>query len=106
MCNVASVSGDEQALADLVETALRTLAHLQVSRDGNTVIARTELGRPERVVIAGHLDTVPFAAQGPAASLPIERTAERLVGRGTTDMKGASASCWRSPRRCPSPTGT
>lgn len=88
VCNVASVSGDEQALADLVETALRTLAHLQVSRDGNTVIARTELGRPERVVIAGHLDTVPFAAQGPAASLPIERTAERLVGRGTTDMKG------------------
>lgn len=91
ICNVFSASHQERALADAVEVALRGLAHLDVARDGNTVIARTDLGRPERVVLAGHLDTVPLAGQGSAASLPIRREGERLVGRGTTDMKGGVA---------------
>jgi len=91
VCNIASVSHEEEVLADAVEAALRPLAHLSVRRDGHTVVARTDLGRPERVVLAGHLDTVPLAGQGPAASLPITRTATELVGRGTTDMKGGVA---------------
>ena len=49
-----------------MEAALRPLAHLTVSRHGNTVVARTSLGLPERVVIAGHLDTVPVNANLPA----------------------------------------
>ncbi|HUX69215.1 MAG TPA: succinyl-diaminopimelate desuccinylase [Cellulomonadaceae bacterium] len=66
LCDVPSVSGEEQVLADAVETALRACAHLEVLRDGNAVIARTRLGRPSRVVIAGHLDTVPIAGNLPS----------------------------------------
>src|SRR3954466_13537670 len=54
LCDRESVSGGEQGLADAIEAALRRLDHLVVTRDGNTVVARTELGRPERVVLAGH----------------------------------------------------
>ena len=59
--DVESVSGNERRLADLVESALAGLPHLEVSRDGDAIVARTDLGRPNRVVIAGHLDTVPVA---------------------------------------------
>ncbi len=59
VCDIESVSQDEAALADAIEAALRPLAHLEVTRDGNTVVARTSLGRAERVVLAGHIDTVP-----------------------------------------------
>jgi succinyl-diaminopimelate desuccinylase len=63
---VPSVSGDEQQLADLVEAALRACPHLDVLRDGNNVLARTELGRDRRVLLAGHLDTVPIADNVPS----------------------------------------
>ena len=66
LVDVESVSGNEQRLADLVENALLPLSHLEVTRDGNAVVGRTELGRPERVVIAGHLDTVPIADNVPS----------------------------------------
>ncbi|MBU4335316.1 MAG: succinyl-diaminopimelate desuccinylase, partial [Actinobacteria bacterium] len=59
LCDLPSVSGDERVLADAVEAALRACAHLEVLRDGDTVVARTQLGRAGRVAIAGHLDTVP-----------------------------------------------
>ena len=55
-----SVSHEEQEIADAVEEALTSLPHLTVTRRGHTVVARTELGLGERVVIAGHLDTVPL----------------------------------------------
>ena len=84
--DVESVSGNEGVLADLVEEALRGCAHLQVIRDGDTVIARTRLDRAQRVVIAGHLDTVPVADNLPS------RVEDGLVfGRGTADMKGGVA---------------
>ena len=86
ICDVESVSGDEGPLADAVEAALRRLAHLEVLRDGDTVVARTHLGRPERVVLAGHLDTVP--PQGEARA---RRVGDRLYGLGATDMKGGDA---------------
>lgn len=88
VCDIESVSRNEQALADAVETALRALPHLQVDRDGNTIVARTELGRSERVVLAGHLDTVPLTDP---PNLPTRRVDDLLVGRGTTDMKGGVA---------------
>jgi succinyl-diaminopimelate desuccinylase len=93
VCDIESVSLDEQALADAVEGALRPLPHLEVTRIGNTVVARTGLGRAERVVLAGHIDTVPLTLD--PANLPTRRVpaqdGEVLWGRGTVDMKGGVA---------------
>ncbi len=71
--DVPSVSGDEGRLADVIETALRALPHLTVQRDGNSIVARTDLGRPQRVVLAGHIDTVPVAANLPSAASATRR---------------------------------
>jgi succinyl-diaminopimelate desuccinylase len=84
--DVESVSGNEAALAGLVEAALRELPHLDVHRDGDAVVARTSLGRDRRVLLGGHLDTVPVAA-----NLPSRRDGDRLYGCGTSDMKSAVA---------------
>ncbi|MFI6598823.1 succinyl-diaminopimelate desuccinylase [Nonomuraea sp. NPDC050536] len=84
--DVESVSGAEKALADLVEQALRALPHLTVDRSGDTVVARTFLGYGERVLIAGHLDTVPVAD-----NLPSRVEGDLLYGCGTTDMKAGVA---------------
>ena len=93
VCDIESVSLDERALADAVEAALRPLPHLTVARIGNTVVARTDLGRAERVVLAGHIDTVPLTVE--PANLPTRRVqgqgGEVLWGRGTVDMKGGVA---------------
>ena len=87
LVDIPSVSGDEASIAESVETALRTQApHLEVIRSGNSVLARTSLGRPSRVVLAGHLDTVPVND-----NLPHRRTAGVLHGLGTVDMKGGDA---------------
>jgi succinyl-diaminopimelate desuccinylase len=88
LVDISSVSGDEKALADAIEQALSPLPHLTVGRLGNTVVARTDLGRGERVVLAGHIDTVPHAANFPATFNP-ERTV--LTGVGATDMKSGVA---------------
>ncbi|ABS02631.1 succinyl-diaminopimelate desuccinylase [Kineococcus radiotolerans] len=93
VCDIPSVSGDERALADAVEAALRALPGLEVVRDGDAVVARTALGRAERVLLAGHLDTVPLTDP---PNLPVRREqhpvdGDVLVGRGTCDMKGGVA---------------
>jgi succinyl-diaminopimelate desuccinylase len=90
LCDIESVSGDEGRIADAVEASLAGFAHLEVSRDGDAVVARTQLGRRERVVIAGHLDTVPVNANLPVRAQTIDGI-EYLVGRGTVDMKGGVA---------------
>ena len=90
LCDVPSVSGDERVVADLVEAALRGCAHLEVLRDGDAVVARTALGRAERVVVAGHLDTVPIAGNVPSR-LEGHGDAAVLVGRGSVDMKSGVA---------------
>jgi succinyl-diaminopimelate desuccinylase len=86
LVDVPSVSGSEVRLADEVERALRALPHLEVSRDGDTIVARTDLGHDRRIVIAGHLDTVPIAD-----NLPSRRDGERLYGCGSSDMKSGIA---------------
>ncbi|MBE7700352.1 succinyl-diaminopimelate desuccinylase [Oerskovia sp. Sa1BUA8] len=92
VCDVPSVSGDEKALADAIEAALRPLAHLDVSRDGNAVVARTHLGRSRRVVIAGHIDTVPLTDPPNLPTRVVGEGAQAEVwGRGTVDMKGGVA---------------
>jgi len=90
ICDIPSVSGDEAALADAVEDAMRAQPHLEVVRDGDAVVARTALGRSRRVVVAGHLDTVPIADNLPTR---LEGSGDDAVlwGRGTVDMKGGVA---------------
>jgi len=88
LTDIASVSGHEKPLADAIERALSACPHLAVHRWGNTVLARTGLGLQERVVLAGHIDTVPHADNFPSSFDP-ERT--RLSGCGTTDMKSGVA---------------
>jgi succinyl-diaminopimelate desuccinylase len=90
LCDIPSVSGGEGAIADTVEAALRPLGHLEVLRDGDAVVARTRLGRDRRVVLAGHLDTVPVAQNLPAWTTG-SGDGELLHGRGTVDMKGGVA---------------
>jgi succinyl-diaminopimelate desuccinylase len=102
LCDLESVSGQEKALADLVEQALRRLAHLEVLRDGDAVVARTALGRHERVVLAGHLDTVPVAGNLPCRSEGDGEDAV-LYGRGTADMKSGLAVHLRIAATVPEP---
>jgi len=87
---VESVSGDEQRIADLVEQALRAQPHLEVLRTGNCVVARTRLGRAQRVLVAGHLDTVPVAGNLPSHREVVDGE-DRIYGRGTSDMKAGVA---------------
>lgn len=86
LVDVESVSGDEARLAGLVHDALSACGHLTVERIGNNVVARTELARGRRVLLAGHLDTVPVAD-----NLPSRREGDLLFGCGTSDMKSGDA---------------
>jgi succinyl-diaminopimelate desuccinylase len=98
LVDVPSVSGEEAALADAVEAALRTLGGLEVERVGDTVLARTNLDRPTRVVLAGHLDTVPIADNVPS-DLREADGLQRLYGCGTSDMKSGDAVMLRVAAR-------
>ncbi|MCY7290504.1 MAG: succinyl-diaminopimelate desuccinylase [Cryobacterium sp.] len=90
LCDLESVSGNETAIADAVASALAGYPHLEITRDGDTVVARTNLGRAQRVVIAGHLDTVPVNRNLPTRFETIDGV-EYLWGRGTVDMKAGVA---------------
>ncbi|MDF2509669.1 MAG: succinyl-diaminopimelate desuccinylase [Microbacterium sp.] len=90
ICDIPSVSGDEKPLADAIEAAITPLAHLEVFRHGNTIVARTNLGRAQRVAIAGHIDTVPINANLPTRDMVIDGV-PYLWGRGTVDMKAGTA---------------
>ncbi len=99
LVDIESVSRNEQVIADAVQAALAAYDHLAVSRHGNTVVARTDLGRPERVVIAGHLDTVPVND-----NLPARREGGLLHGLGSCDMKGGDAVILRLAATVTEPT--
>ncbi|MFE7134218.1 succinyl-diaminopimelate desuccinylase [Streptomyces sp. NPDC057638] len=94
-----SVSGTEKPLADAVESALRALPHLRVDRYGNNVVARTSLGRAERVVLAGHIDTVPIADNVPSR---LDGNGV-LWGCGASDMKSGVAVQLRIAATVPAP---
>lgn len=87
ICDIPSVSDDETPLADAIFEAVSALPHLEVFRTGDTIVARTNLGRPQRVAIAGHIDTVPINENLPTRVVE-EDGQEFLWGRGTVDMKG------------------
>ncbi|MEI7517972.1 MAG: succinyl-diaminopimelate desuccinylase [Mycobacteriaceae bacterium] len=86
LVDIPSVSRDECRIADEVERALRAQTDYRVIRNGDAVLARTDLGRPTRVVLAGHLDTVPIAD-----NVPSRRDADHIYGCGTSDMKSGDA---------------
>lgn len=94
LVDIESVSRNEQAIADAVEGALRAgpgRNGLSVERDGNVVLARTDTGAARRVVLAGHLDTVPIAD-----NLPARVDGDTLWGCGTSDMKSGLAVMLRA----------
>jgi len=86
LVDIPSVSRDERRIADEVERALREQTGYEVVRNGDAVLARTHFGRPTRVVLAGHLDTVPIAD-----NVPSRRDADHIYGCGTCDMKSGDA---------------
>lgn len=90
VCDIPSVSGDEKVLADAIEAAIAPYEHLEVIRHGNTIAARTNLGRAQRVAIAGHIDTVPVNDNLPIRDIELDGK-PFLWGRGTVDMKAGTA---------------
>jgi succinyl-diaminopimelate desuccinylase len=90
ICDIPSVSGDETRLADLIHEAVSALPHLEVHRDGDTIVARTDLGRAQRVAIAGHIDTVPINGNVPTRDIEVDGQ-PYVWGRGTVDMKAGVA---------------
>ncbi|MCU1528979.1 MAG: succinyl-diaminopimelate desuccinylase [Frondihabitans sp.] len=90
LCDIPSVSGDEKRIADDIWQTLEGLDHLDLFRDGDAIVASTHLGREKRVVIAGHIDTVPINDNVPTQNETIDGV-EYLWGRGTVDMKAGCA---------------
>lgn len=100
---VYSVSDAEGPLTNRVERFLKRYPHLQVHRDGDTIVASTDLGRKNRVILAGHLDTVPVLDNFPPKWLApgdplIDKDVAEMYpctpvmwGRGATDMKASDA---------------
>ena len=98
LVDVASVSLAEAAITDLLEGELRTVPGLLVDRIGNNLVARTDLGRPQRIVLAGHTDTVPVNGN---AGARIED--DTLWGLGASDMKSGLAVMLELARTVPAP---
>jgi len=87
LVDIPSESRDEARIADEVEAALRAqTSGFEIIRNGNAVLARTVRGKPSRVLLAGHLDTVPVAD-----NLPSRIENGELHGCGTSDMKSGDA---------------
>ena len=98
LVDVQSVSGNESAIADFVAEVLRTAPYLSVDRLGNTVMARTDLGREQRVVLAGHLDTVPLNDNFPSTVVD-----DLIYGCGAADMKSGVALALHLAATLPAP---
>ena len=100
---IPSVSHHEETIADAIESALNPYKHLTLKRFGNSIVASTSLNKGERVLLAGHIDTVPSSGndvplkvlkgeKAPVAdSQGYEVTEDRLYGLGSCDMKGGLA---------------
>ena len=86
LVDIPSVSRDEATISGEVAAALREQTALEVVRSGNVVLARSNRGLPSRVILAGHLDTVPIAD-----NVPSRREGDVLYGCGTVDMKSGDA---------------
>jgi succinyl-diaminopimelate desuccinylase len=76
-----SESHAEGPFVDWIADQLALLDHLTVDRVGDNLVARTTGGRPTRVLLAGHTDTVP--ANGNAVP---RIDGDTLWGLGSADM--------------------
>ncbi len=85
LVDIPSVSFDEAAIVAHLEAELRAIPGLAVDRIGDNLVARTNLGRGHRLILAGHTDTVPGDTSGSRLDGDV------LWGLGTTDMKGGLA---------------
>ena len=83
---IRSESHHEAELVDWLEQELIAVPWLVTERVGENLVARTDLGRPLRVLLAGHTDTVP------ANDNAVPRIeGDTLWGLGATDMKAGLA---------------
>jgi succinyl-diaminopimelate desuccinylase len=114
LCAIESVSGNEETITDAVVEVLERISagdgpELEILRDGDTVVARTNLGLAERIVVAGHLDTVPVEDNLPPVRTRMDGDDypedEVIWGRGACDMKAGvamqltTAAALRTPDR-------
>jgi succinyl-diaminopimelate desuccinylase len=90
LVDIPSESGQEAGIVDSIEGALARSPHLRLTRDGNSLVARTEFGCADRVLICGHVDTVPAAHNLPHVREMVDGQ-DRIVGLGACDMKGGVA---------------
>lgn len=112
LVNFPSVSRNEAALCDAIEDILRSKPWLEVTRINNSLVARTNLGKAQRVIVAGHIDTVPVADNDTAvdvpagSALPTGQTVDEdvLFGLGSCDMKGGVAVALRAAVSISEPT--
>lgn len=93
-----SVSFQEGPLVQWLEAELRSLGHLDVTRVGDNLVARTPGGRGHRVMLAGHTDTVP-----PHGNERARRDGDVLWGLGSADMKSGLACMLSLARSVPEP---
>lgn len=98
LVDIASVSLDEGPLVDHLEAAYRAIDALHVERVGDNLVARTDLGRPTRVLLVGHSDTVP-----PDGNAEARLVDDAVWGVGSADMKGALAVMLELARSIPDP---
>ncbi|BFU42471.1 succinyl-diaminopimelate desuccinylase [Krasilnikovia sp. MM14-A1004] len=98
LVDIESVSRNEKVIADCVEEVLRQAPHLHTERHGHTVMARTDLGRKRRIVLAGHLDTVPLNNNFPSTVVD-----DLIYGCGTSDMKSGVALALHLAATLPDP---
>ena len=86
LVNISSVSKDEKSIADLIAEALKKYSHLKITRVNNSIVAQTNFGNKQRVVIAGHIDTVPANN-----NFPGKINNSEVIGLGSVDMKSGIA---------------
>src|SRR5437588_12851798 len=82
LVDIPSVSHDEEAITDFIAAELRDIPWLTLDRVDQTLVARTALGRDQRVILAGHTDTVP-----PNGNEHARIDGDVLWGIGAADMK-------------------
>lgn len=99
---IPSESHQETTIADAIESALGNYGHLTLERFGNSIVARTEFNKSERILLAGHIDTVPSSGNDvpqivqrgqtpPETDTSGVASEDRLYGLGSCDMKGGLA---------------
>jgi succinyl-diaminopimelate desuccinylase len=84
-----SVTGEEKALCDDLESRISSIPGWRIERVSNNLTVGRESpdASREKLVLAGHLDTVPE----PEGGLPVRVEAGRVYGRGASDMKAGDA---------------